>query len=131
MGWVGWKLWLVWFCSTDVEGLNTSNGLFDSPKLILLKFPYPLIFLNVFPIGIYACIPLNKFYQSNYARYLQNQYQPIEHMKIQPTVQLAHTQNWSIEYDHALPLTYIQPTAQRQIEHMQTNVPSYQLHKDQ
>ena len=41
-------------------GLNTSNGSFDSPKLMLFKFPYPQIFLNVFPIGIYACIPLNK-----------------------------------------------------------------------
>merc|ERR1712121_590138 len=27
--------------------------------------------------------------------------------------------------DHAPPLTYIQPTAQRQIEHMQTSVASY------
>merc|ERR1712121_593520 len=27
--------------------------------------------------------------------------------------------------DHAPPLTYIQPTAQRQIEHMQTNIASY------
>ena len=59
-------------------------------------------------------------YQSNYARSLQNQYQPIEQMQIQP---IGYTQNLSIEYDHALPLTYIQPTAKRQIEHMQTNIP--------
>merc|ERR1711895_76376 len=55
-------------------------------------------------------------YQSNYARSLQNV--PIEHMQIQL---VGYTQNRSIEYDHALPLTYIQPTAQRQIEHMQTD----------
>merc|ERR1712101_55321 len=55
-------------------------------------------------------------YQSNYARSLQNV--PIEHMQIQP---VGYTQNRSVEYDHALPLTYIQPTSQRQIEHMQTD----------
>merc|ERR1711873_32796 len=43
-------------------------------------------------------------------------------MQIQP---VGYTQNQSIEYNHALPLTYIQPTAQRQIKHMQTNVESY------
>ena len=43
-------------------------------------------------------------------------------MQIQP---VGYTQNRSIEYDHALPLTYNQPTAQRQIEHMQTNEVGY------
>merc|ERR1711895_246990 len=53
-------------------------------------------------------------YQSNYARSLQNV--PIEHMQIQP---VGYTQNRSVEYDHALPLTYIQPTSQRPIEQIQ------------
>ena len=38
-----------------------------------------------------------------------------------PNQSIGYTQNKPIEFNHAPPLTYIQPNAQRQIEHMQTN----------
>merc|ERR1711951_212232 len=38
-----------------------------------------------------------------------------------PNQSIGYTQNEPIEFNHAPSLTYIQPNAQRQIEHMQTN----------
>ena len=34
---------------------------------------------------------------------------------------IGYTQNQPMEFNHTPPLTYIQPTAQRQIEHVQIN----------
>merc|ERR1712121_77403 len=96
---------------------------------------------------------ITPFYQSNYARSLQNLHMPIESMQTgqynrlpiqseqsrqieynrlptyntpavtvqRPNQSIGYTQNKLIEFSHAPPLTYIQPNAQRQIEHMQTN----------
>merc|ERR1712082_566475 len=38
-----------------------------------------------------------------------------------PNQSIGYAQNQQIEFNHKPPLTYIQPTVQRKIEHMQTN----------